>query len=200
MTRLIESLARTIVLRYPVSVRHTGINAVPDFQLATGARRIAVEITKVAVPDVEHARALQRKGMNRTLAISSLYRKEKKPRRKQQVIAEGFATPAFVFPVSLAEHDQIWIQEAEASLTAKSAVIARSDFLRGDENWLLLWDHIGTADWELKTRQSTFANLLASYWREGWFSRVFLQDHDFFWQAMFTPTESALLPSHGAKV
>ena len=76
MTRLLESLARTEILTYPVSINHTGINSVPDFQLESGPHRIAVEITKVAVPDVEHARSLQHKGLNRTLAISSLYRKE----------------------------------------------------------------------------------------------------------------------------
>jgi hypothetical protein len=200
MTRLLESLARTEILHYPIRVCHTGINSVPDFQLESGGRRIGVEITKVAVPDVEHARALQNKGLNSTLGISSLYRKENKPRRKEKIIAEGFGIPTFVFPVSLDEHDTIWIEAAEASLTTKSAVIARPDFQRGDENWLVLWDRIATADWELGARQATFAGLLCIYWKPGWFSHVFLQDCDFFWQAMFTPSESTLLPSHRAKI
>src|SRR5712664_1614622 len=78
MTRLLESIARTQILQHPMSLSHTGISSVPDFQLESGARRIAVEITKVAVPDVEHARALQQKGLNQTLDISSLYRRENK--------------------------------------------------------------------------------------------------------------------------
>ncbi len=196
MTRLLESLARTQILKYPVSVIHSGTNSVPDFQLEAGPSRISVEITKIAVPDVEHARALQNRGMNRTLAISSLYRKEIKPRRKEKVIAEGFGTPTFVFPVSVDEHNKIWIEAAEASLKAKSAVIARSDFQRRDENWLLLWDRIGTADWELKARQNVLASLLSHYWKPDWFSCVILQDGDFFWQAMFNPKESVLLPSY----
>ena len=196
MTRLLESLAKTEILQYPFTARHTGTDSVPDFQLKSGAHRIAVEITKIAVPDVEHARALQNKGINRTLALSSLYRKKSKPRLKEGVVAEGFGTPPLVFPVSIDEHDNIWIESARASLIAKSIVIARSDFQRGDENWLLMWDRIGTVDWQLNLRINAFAKLLAEFWKPAWFSRVFVQDEDFFWASMFTPTDSIILPNH----
>jgi hypothetical protein len=199
MSRLLESLARTSLIEYPFKARHTGEKSVPDFQLNSGAHRIAVEITKIAVSDVEHARALQQKGLNRTLAISSLYRKASRPRRKEEVIAEGFGTPTFVFPVSLDEHDRIWLETAESSLTAKSDAIARPDFQRGEENWLLLWDRIGTADWELDKRKSALKILLARHWKPGWFSRVFLQEDYFLWQLMFTPSESRQLPSYRSK-
>ena len=194
MTRLLESLARTEILQYPVCITHTGITAVPDFQLESGTRHIAVEITKIALQDVEHASALQQKGLNRAMAISTLYRKKSRPRGKEEVIAEAFGTPAMLFPVSTQEHDQAWYEQAEASLTAKSAVLARPDFVSGDENWLLLWDRIGTREAQLPLRQERFAHLLANYWAPGWFSRVFLQDENFFWQVMFQPSGTTPLP------
>lgn len=196
MTRLLESLAHTQVLQYPTRVRHTGNNSVPDFQMESGTRLISVEITKIAIADVEHARALQHRGLNQTLAISSLYQKKDAPRRKQEVITEGFLTPSMSFPVSVEEHNRIWLEEAQASLVAKSVVIARDDFKHGDEDWLLLWDRIGTSEWELAMRRQSVARLLERYWKPRWFSCVFLQDHHFFWQAMFTPTGSTMLPSH----
>lgn len=196
MTRLLESLARTSFLQYPVRVRHTGEKGVPDFQMDSGTRRISVEITKIAVADVEHARALQQRGLNRTLAISSLYQKKDAPRRKKDVISEGFLLPSMSFPVSIEEHNRIWLEQAETSLLAKSAVIAREDFAHGDEDWLLLWDRIGTSEWELDTRREALTRLLERYWKPGWFSCVFLQDHHFFWQMMFTPPGSTLLPSY----
>ena len=103
MTRLLESLASASIEQFPVRVRRTGEVGVPDFQLEFGQRRIAAELAKIAVQDVEHARGLQQKSFNRTLALSSLYRKAAKPRSKDEVIAEAFVVPAMSFPVSVQE-------------------------------------------------------------------------------------------------
>src|SRR5437899_6202827 len=82
MTRLLEALAETSILQFPLRVRHTGERDVPDFQLESCGHSIAVEVAKITVQDVEHARGLQRKGIKRTLTISSLYREQPKRRTK----------------------------------------------------------------------------------------------------------------------
>ncbi len=45
---------------------------------------------------------------------------------------------------------------------------------------------IGTADWELTARTQAVSNILASFWEPGWYSRVFIQDRNFQWHAMFS--------------
>lgn len=186
MTRLLEAVPVSSILQFPVRVRHSGEKEVPDFQLESGGRRIAVELAKVAVQDVEHARGLQRTGLNRTLGISSLYRKQPKPRSKDEVVAEGFLIPAMVFPVSIEEHEQVWCDELAAQLRDKTSTLHGSQFVHGDEDWLLLWDRIGTADYEVAARTQTVANMLAPWWKTCWFSRVFIQDAHFFWLLAFT--------------
>ena len=55
MTRFLEAMSLSSMLEFPVQVRHTGENAVPDFQIESGERRIAIELAKITVQDMEHA-------------------------------------------------------------------------------------------------------------------------------------------------
>jgi hypothetical protein len=197
MTRLLEALAPTSVVQFPIRVRHTGDGGVPDFQLEFGKRRIAVELAKIAVQDVEHARALQRRGIGGTLAISSLYRKKSKPRKTPEVVSEALLIPAFVFPVSVQEYAETWMAEAVNQIQEKSAVLGRDDFARGDENWLVLWDRIGTANWEATGRVRWFTELLSPIWKTGWYDKVILQEEHFQWHALFSPQEAVVLRSSG---
>ncbi|MHB9010320.1 MAG: hypothetical protein ACYDC1_25720, partial [Limisphaerales bacterium] len=178
----------------PVRVAHTP-DDVPDFQLELGGRSIAIEATKVAVPDVEHARSLQNRGFNRILGISGLLRRKPDRRSKSEVINEGFSIPQMVFPVSLQEHREIWLKEATASLQVKTQVLGSDRFRHGQEDWLLLWDRIGTAEWEVPERAKTMIDLLKSRWRPDWYSRVILQAQHFEWQLLFTEAESTPLPA-----
>ena len=193
MTRLLGAFATTLV-EFPVRVAHTS-DDVPDFQLEFGGRAIAVEATKIAVPDVEHARSLQHRGINRTLGISSLLRRKPDRRSKSEVINEGFLIPQMVFPVSLQEHREIWLKEAIARLEDKTKVLMSDRFRHGQEDWLLLWDRIGTAEWEVSERVETMIDLLMSRWRPGWYSRVILQAQHFEWQVLFSKTGPIRLPS-----
>jgi hypothetical protein len=193
MTHLLEALASTSSVQFPVRVRHSGQDGVPDFQLEIDQHRIAAELAKIAVQAVEHARGLQKKGFNRTLSLSSLYRKGQRPRTKTEVITEAFLIPAMVFPVSPQEYAQRWADEAVLQLEEKTAVLQRADFKHGDEDWLVLWDRIGTADWEADARIQWFAELLSSVWQPWWYARIVLQDEHFHWQAVFTPLETVIL-------
>ena len=197
MTRLLQSLARTSILQYPVFVKHT-TDEVPDFRLSVGECRVGVELTKIGFQDVEHGRALQERGLRRTLSVSSLYPRREGPRRRADVVAEGFGLPAMVFPQSIEEEERAWMMQAKGSLEAKTAVVARKDFAHGDEDWLVLGDAVGVDRSGFEGRRSGLGQLLASFWRPGWFSRVFVQDSYFRWQAMFTPGDWVLLPGWAA--
>lgn len=59
-------------------------------------------------------------------------------------------------------------------LEEKTAVLQRDDFEHGDENWLVLRDRIGTADWEVDARIQWFAELLSSLWQPGWHAKLVL--------------------------
>ncbi len=193
ITHLLGAFARTAFARFPVRVSHVP-DSVPDFQLQVGGRRIGVEVTKIAVPDVEHARSLQNRGLKRTLGISSLLRRNAKRRSKAEVVAEGFGMQQFVFSVSPQEHREIWIGETAARLDDKSRVLRSAQFQHGQEDWLLLWDRIGTADWEVQARIQTFGEPLSARWNRDWYSRVILQAGHFEWHFAFDATGPVRLP------
>ncbi len=192
LTQLLKALGRAELLNFPVHARHTP-ECVPDFQLSLAGMPIGVEATRIAVADVEHARALQQNGFNQTLSISSLYQKQAKPRSRSQVLQEAFVYPAEYVGISVADHERIWMEEAEKSLSTKTAALQSANFVHGSEDWLVLWDRIGTTDWQFQKRKAAVEELLQKYWHQCWFSRVFLQDEYFRWQLMFTKTQSILL-------
>jgi hypothetical protein len=194
MTRLLESLAQTSILQYPVGVKHT-TQQVPDFQLASGDRRIAVELTRIKFQDVEHGRAIQGTEVKGTLSVSSLCPKPGGPRKRREVIEDGFGTPVMLFPISMDDEAGVWLKQAKESLDAKTKVLARNDFARGDENWLVLLDPIGTILPQAQSLKENVSLLLAEFWRDGWFHRVFLQDTYYRWQMAFTPRKCFMLPA-----
>ena len=161
MSRLLEAMSVASIFEFPLKVRHTGVGGVPDFQVESGGRRIAIELAKIAVQDVEHVRGLQRKGLKQTSAISSLYRKKSKPRTKDEVFKEGFSNQPFRFGVSPQELNEIWIDELKIQLNEKSVVLAEKRFEHGHEDWLVLWDRIETDEFEIKPRMEAVNGLLA---------------------------------------
>lgn len=106
MTRLLESLAQTSILQYPVHVKHT-TEHVPDFQLASGNRRIAVELTRIKFQDVEHGRATQESKVKRALSVMSLFPKHGNPRKNPHIIKDAFGTPPMLFASSPEEDERV---------------------------------------------------------------------------------------------
>ena len=190
--RLVQGLSRANRLQFPLDIMHTS-ESVPDFRLSVAGRLIGVETTRLAVADVEHARSLQSDGFNRTLSISSLYREGAQRRSRQRVIEEGFLTQIEDFGVSPEEHDRIWSRTLGETLIKKTAALARANFDHGHEDWLVLWDKVGTPDWQLEGRLETVRQTLQGYWVPSWFSRVFLQGQYFPWQVMFSKDELVYL-------
>lgn len=195
MTRLLETSAKAPFLHFPFCVRHAGENEVPDFQLLSGNCALAAELTKITVQDVEYARGLQRTKLKQTLTISNLYRKQLETRTRDEVIAEGFSMPQLVTPPTVNEHWQIWRDAFAVQLTKKTEVINGSQFNHGKENWLLLWDRIGTSNWKHKTKIRSLAKILAPFWSKDWYARVFLQAEDFSRTVMFTPKDQTIFES-----
>jgi hypothetical protein len=195
MTRLLEALSAMSILQFPVRVQNAGERGTPDFQVESAGQRIAIEASKIAVQDVEHARSLQRRELRQTLAISSLYRRKSKPRTKDEIIAEGFLTPAMVFPVSFEEDNLIWLEAVTIELDDKTDVLRGNHFDHGSQDWLTLWDRIGTAEGEIQQRIGALRGILAPRWQSNWYSRVFLQDEHFRWIAMFSATKHVFIPA-----
>lgn len=193
MTRLLEALSQQSILQFPVRARHRGEVGSPDYQLETGGRRIGIELSKVTVQDVECARHLQQKYRKQTLSISSLYKKQPKPRTEDQVIAEGFSMPAIWTPLSVNELDTIWLEAVTSELEDKTKVFLGGHFDHGNEDWLALWDRIGTGEDEVGLRIQSLSNILAPRWSPDWYSRVFLQDENFRWLVMFSKSEQVFL-------
>ena len=185
MTRLLEAMATASILHFPIRVRYAGERETPDFQLESGGQRIGVELSKIAVQDVEHARDLQRKEMKQPLTISSLFQKQSKPRTKDEVIAEGFLTPAMVFP-PVEGYDSIWLEAVTAELDDKTIVLQGKHFRHGAEDWLALRDMIGTTPNEIEHRIESLSDVLALRWKPDWYSRVFLQHENFQCMVMFS--------------
>ena len=198
MSRLLEAISSVSIFEFPVRVRHTGANGVPDFQVESGRRRIAIELAKITLQDVEHARGLQREGLKQTLEISSLYLKKSRPRTRDEVNKEGFSKQPFKFGISPHELNEIWIREIAAQLDEKTATLQGSQFEHGDEDWLVLWDRIGTDEPEITARIEILKSLLATRWkRQGWFSRVLVQQTEWFpFVAVFSETELISIPNN----
>ena len=194
MMHLLKALAFTPVLQYPITVRHTS-NKVPDFQLLMEARRVGVELTRVGFQDLEHGRALQAQGLKRTLSASELLPRGAGRRSKTEVIRDGFGVEPFVFPLSAEEEGRVWAEGARLSVEKKTAVLGRKDFAHGDEDWLVVVDTAGEVPEQVQGRLDSFAQVLTGFWQSGWFSRVFLQDNFYRWQAMFTASGCSALPA-----
>jgi len=193
IAHLLGSLATVSWVKFPVRLSHAP-NEVPDFQVQLAGFEIGIEVTKVAVPDVEHARALQNRGLNRTLGISSLLRRKSQPRSRAEIVSEGFMIQQAVRPLSLEEHRDIWLREAIHRLDEKTRVAGSDRFRHGQEDWLLLWDRIGTAECELPERLRELKGILEPRWRGGWYSAVVLQARYFDWQFQFRSTDVTRLP------
>lgn len=315
MAGLLESLAKTDLLEYPLKARHTGENSVPDFQLESGCRRISVEIARVTTTNLEHAHSLQSKisnpssyfdvtdlrepesfalklkrgrtdwskyvagqlsqecrtwlstwneqdkvphtikellvaGLNSivdgppiegeegltnaippaevikvegvpceetardrkdwlnnafweelviptnpTLMVSLFIRQNDSRMPRSEVLEKGFLVYSMGTPGPTLEEDhQIWFDKVCLEVQDKTTRLAGNEFRHGDEDWLVLWDRLGTVHWQLSARTEAMASFLAPRWKRNWFSRVFLQDEYFDWQWMFAASTSVALP------
>ena len=197
MSRFLEVMSSSSIFQFPVRVRHTGTKGVPDFQVESGGRRVAIELAMISTQDLECGRALQRGRVKRAMDTTNLLRKKTKPRTEDEIFADAFAHPTRIFGLSAEERQKIWVEEATTQLNEKTAVLKRKQFEHGHEDWLVLWDRIGTRESEIKSRIAIITGLLASRWKPGWYSRVFVQQiGPYPFLAIFAETEFISIPKN----
>jgi hypothetical protein len=133
--------------------------------------------------------------LNPTLSTTPFVGKGDKQMKRAEVVSTGFLVSQLDASPTIDEERVLWLDRVCAELNDKSDALSKATFQRGDENWLVLWDRLGTPDWDLERRVRCVAEKLAGRWQVNWFSRVFLQDEYFAWQVMFTPEGAVLLPN-----
>src|ERR1035441_1619878 len=194
MSRFLEAMSSSSIFKFPVRVRHTGVRGVPDFQVESGERRIAIELARISTQDLECGRFLQSR-VKRTMDATTLLREKSKPRTEDEIIATAFATPTFVFGLSSGEQQKKWVEKVTTQLNEKTTVRQGKQFEHGHEDWLVLWDRIGTDESEIESRMEAVKDLLASRWKPDWYSRVFIQQIEFpHFLAAFSKNEFISIP------
>ena len=200
MSRFLEAMSSSSIFRFPVRVRHIGVKGVPDFQVESDGRRIAIELAMISTQDLERGRALQRRRVKCAMDTTNLLREKAKPRTEDEIIADAFAPPTWIHGLSAEERQTIWVEKAKIQLSEKTAVLRGKQFEHGDEDWLVLWDRIGTREFEIKPRIEVIKGLLASRWKQGWYSRVFIQQIERCpFLAIFAETEFKSIPKNFAR-
>ncbi|MGO8696132.1 MAG: hypothetical protein ACLQVY_00205 [Limisphaerales bacterium] len=133
--------------------------------------------------------------INPTLMVTPFIRENDAKMSRKEVLETAFLVPAMLFPgLTLEEEHQVWLDKVFSEVHDKSQKLAGPDFRHGDEDWLVLWDRLGTADWQLEARAQAVAHRLAPCWKQAWFSHVFIQDEYFEWQLMLSANSSIALP------
>ncbi len=123
---------------------------------------------------------------NPTLMVSPFIRQDDTGMSRDEVMNTAFVLPALgIGGPTLEEERQIWVQRVCSEIEDKSGKLMAGKFADADEYWLVLWDRMGTPEWELSARVGAVSQRLASCWKPGWFSRVFIQDEHFEWHVMF---------------
>lgn len=193
LTRLLERLAQHIILQFPVRVKHTH-TARPDFQLELGERRISIEASKITSLNFEHALSLQRRGCHSVLMTGEFLRTAQSRLRREEVIQKAFIIPQMPYLPSAQEDDADWCECFQKVVTRKVKKLCEDDFQHGDEDWLILWDRLGTDVWRMKERLPHLHSLCAPIWaRSVNFKRIFIEAENFSWLASLSRNQCDLI-------
>lgn len=113
---------------------------------------------------------------------------------RKEVIQEGFGIPQMDDPPSCQNVDAAWWEHFQRIVERKLKKLSEDDFRHGEEDWLVLWDQLGTQDRQMEARLPQLRSWLARIWRRGHrFSRIFIQEEHFFWIASLSVTHCGLL-------
>ncbi len=189
----LQCAADTSLIKYPLVVEHTR-NSKPDFKINLGSTSVGVEATKVTTHGYETALSLQRFRRLGTMHVTPfLQRADAKP-KQTNVIRDGFLAPTFVWGKTLEEEDKLWLQQAESIVRRKTEIFSKPDFVRQEENWLLIWDRLSfSVDWERRVPE--LAALLNKFWSKNWFTKVILEQKYFQHFVVFSAQGELWLPS-----
>lgn len=133
--------------------------------------------------------------INPTLTVNPFIRKADSRMSQQMVLETGFSIPVQeVCGPALKEEHQIWLDRVRSKIQKKTIKLAGEAFCHGDEDWLVLWDRLGSEKWQVHDRLTAVSQSFQDYWKPDWFSRVFIQDKYFDWQMMFAADGAMSLP------
>ncbi len=176
--KFLVAAASSPLLGYPLEVEHTR-EAKPDFRIKLGSKTIGVELSKVANRNLEQARHFQRKHKLGTLSVSPFLKGSSERRDREEVLSEGFCTPAMVFGNSPEDEDAFWLDQARTMIARKGAYLEKPGFVRYQRTWLLLWDRLSSHSRDLNRRAEALSYSLHPLWQGTWFSKIIIEQAHF---------------------
>jgi hypothetical protein len=193
MTRLLEALFKNDQLAFPLKLNHQS-DLTPEFRVNLSGKRVAVEATRIALRNVEQARTLQSTRGLGVLSTAPFYDEGLPVLEDDEIVRQGFTTPALFYPPTLADSKKTWWKRFEERLTKKTLQRSKTHFIHGDEDWLLLWDGLPLDFWSTDARVIELRNFLSDYWKNDWFTRVFIQHHRFDWLMVCSESDVSCIP------
>jgi len=191
--KFLEAVAHTKLLKYPLEVTHVR-NQRPDFELVLGKTQVGVEVTKIANEELESARSLQRKKHLGTLSTTPFLRKPDSATSRHERVNSAFTTPSVLFSNDAADEDSFWLEKALEMVERKRRHLCQSDYGRGEENWLLLWDKLSSTEVELRQRVAQLEDALWLEWKSTFFTRLVVEQAQFSCFAVLSSQGTTWLP------
>lgn len=174
--RFLVAAAFADFLCFPLEVTHTRDRR-PDFVVNNGGTLVGVEVTKVANEELEWARSLQRKHKLGTMTLTPFLKGREEKRKRPDVLEHAFVTPTHVFGGSQEEEDEFWVAAAKKIVLRKTAILNSPDSGRQTENWLLIWDKLGSSASDLERRVMLLQPWLLEMWKPDWFTKLIFQEN-----------------------
>jgi hypothetical protein len=171
LAAFLRTYALSPACAFPIDVVILPREQRPDFKVAFGCVEIGIETSKIANPDLEQVRSVQKKNRLGTIEISSLLKKSS-PRTFKARLRDCLSRPVFIFPDSsqIQEEDKLWFEQTRSIIQRKKAIRMQPSFHRYSQTWLLLWDKL-SYDGELDGRVTRLASWLDQYWQIDFFPR-----------------------------
>lgn len=193
LANLLAKLSQRGFINYPVTVKHSDR---PDFQVLFGNRQISIEASKLTTVNLEYAASMQRSGLNAVLTSTELLRAGHQLMPRDEVVRKGFCIAQNSIPPTFLESDSLWCEQFKIVTSRKMAILSAGGYQCGDENWLLLWDKIGTPRWRIERRLTHLQEWAASIRKPNkHFDQILIQAEDFAWIARLSIDESEVCVS-----
>jgi len=148
----------------------------PDFLLVSGDRHIGIEVTEAINPEYAKATTLPEADIGGATIDPSLFKWGTRPRKLHElrsiVSRKKLTGPGW-------EGTSVESEYAEAVfdvINAKTKKLQTTGFERFVENWLAIYCNITLPALELEDANEFFAEKAATYWSDGGFSVVFVEE------------------------
>ena len=103
---------------------------------------------------------------------------------KHEVLTKAYCLSQTDFGPTIREECEIWKKTVLNTVDRKSEIQSKDTFQRGNEDWLVLLDELGTLNASMLQLDTILLpwlhEQLRPRWKAGWFSRLFIQADHFF--------------------